>query len=130
MAKEKKQLKPKVLIVEDEPALLRAIEFVFDREGFEVIKAEDGGEAIDKALKDRPDAVVLDLVLPHIDGVTFLRKLREDRWGIDLPVLVYSNVSHGKTLEEVEALGVADVFVKTDRRLSEVVARVKQMLQK
>lgn len=74
--------KPKrILIVEDEIPMLKALVDKFSRAGFETLEAKNGIEGLAVALKEHPDLVLLDLVMPKMDGVKMMEKLREDSWG-------------------------------------------------
>src|SRR3989344_8460028 len=82
-----------VEIVEDEAALSNALCDKFEREHFEVLKAKNGEEGLSIALRERPDIILLDIMLPVMDGITMLHKLREDEWGKKAHVVVLTNVS-------------------------------------
>ena len=71
----------KILIVEDEEIMLKALVEKFSSEGFEVVQAIDGEEGLKKALCEKPDIILLDILLPKMDGMAVLKKLREDTWG-------------------------------------------------
>ena len=71
----------KILIVDDEPALLTALVDKFTRAGYTVGIAENGKEGLKLALKNRPDLILLDIIMPVMDGITMLYKLRKDSWG-------------------------------------------------
>ena len=77
---------PKVLIAEDDPATLRVITIALTSEGMEILAARDGLEAYEKALLERPDAIVLDIGLPSMDGLTVCRKLKSTPATADIPV--------------------------------------------
>jgi CheY-like chemotaxis protein len=81
---------PTILIVEDEKSLLEAWKNKFQRQGFDVLTATNGKAALDTALKCHPDMVVTDLVMPSSDGLTLTKKLREDKWGQQVPVMYLS----------------------------------------
>lgn len=70
-----------ILIVDDEPALLAALVDKFTRAGYSVTVAEDGQQGLNSALKNHPDLILLDIIMPVMDGLTMLAKLRRDGWG-------------------------------------------------
>ncbi len=72
---------PTILVVEDEKTLLKTWAQKFKQEGLEVLTAQDGEAALKVALQNHPDLIVLDLVMPSTDGLMFIKKLREDKWG-------------------------------------------------
>jgi DNA-binding response OmpR family regulator len=120
----------KILLVEDEPALLMVLADKFRREGFQVFEASDGEIALESAVKYRPDIIVLDIVMPSMDGLTMLKKLRENKWGNDVPVLILSNLSDPEQINEAAGSGAIDFLVKSNWGLDDVVAKVRQTLQK
>lgn len=124
---DKKQV---ILIVEDEPHLLGVLKDTFATEGFEVIIAKDGADGYDKAIKKHPDIVLLDIVMPKMDGIAVLKKLQEDEWGKRVPVLMLSNLCDSKIVMETIQGGATDFLIKTDWRLDEVVVKVKNVLKK
>lgn len=124
MTKEKK-----ILIAEDEIAMLHALKKKFTAEGFEVISAADGEEAIKLSLKQKPDLVMLDIIMPKVDGLKVVRKIREDdKWGKEVPILLLTNLSDAEHISEAAKYGVYDFLVKTDWRLEEVVQMVRSKL--
>ena len=125
MAKKKKHT---ILIVEDQDALQDILSTKFLEEGFRVVSARDGEEALTKALEYRPDVIILDLLMPKIDGRKVLQKLRTDSWGKLVPVIVYTNVSETEGVDEVYRGGSYDYMVKANHSLADVVARVRERL--
>lgn len=122
------QVKKTVLIVEDEPSLQRALGDHFSREGIEVLKAKNGQEGLEAALREHPGVILLDIVMPVMDGMTMLTKLREDEWGKDAHVILLTNLVDNKEIVEAMRTGVFDYLVKSDWKIDDVVARVKQKL--
>ena len=118
-----------VLLIEDERLLSKAIKRRLEKGGFEVLEAFDGGEGLAIALEKHPNLVLLDIVLPVMDGVTLLDRLREDEWGKNVPVIILSNLSDASTVEESKTKGVNSYLVKTDWKLDEVVAKVRETLK-
>jgi len=121
-------MKKKILIVEDEPSLLKILRDKFKDEGFEVFEAMNGIEGLEGALKNKPDLILLDIVMPRMDGMTMLKKLRQDSWGKGVSVMVLTNLSNSREIEEAVKNGVFDYLVKTDWKLDSVVSKVKQSL--
>lgn len=91
-----------VLLAEDEPNIVESITFLLERAGFEVIVATDGRQALDMALARSPNVMVLDLMLPEIDGYEVLRRLRADPQGEKLPVLMLT--AKGQRIDRETAL--------------------------
>lgn len=115
----------KVLVVDDEPAIHRFLAPVLEIEGYLVLRADTGQQALDLASERRPDVVVLDLGLPDIDGKDVLRQLR--RWS-GVPVVVLS--ARDREVEKIEALDLgADDFVNKPFGIGEFLARLRAALR-
>lgn len=117
-----------VLIVEDEQKIRKALATALQRAGYDVIEAPDGLEGLDQVLKHRPNLVLLDLVMPKMDGFTMLTKLREHDSAEDLPVIILTN-----SVSEQSALGeLADTtqgyFIKANISLKEITEAVKKLI--
>jgi len=96
-------VKLSILVVDDEPALREVIGQMLEIGGFAVQQAADGEEALDKIDEDPPDAVILDVMMPHMDGITLCKTLRADAETANLPILMVS----GKTQKEAVVEGLA-----------------------
>lgn len=120
--------KKKILIIEDEKLAADALKRKLEANGFDTLAANDGKEGLDLALSEKPDLILLDIVLPVMDGITILEKLRQDEWGSKTPVIILSNLSRADMIEKGKEKGVSSYLVKTDWRLDEVVTKVKQEL--
>jgi len=118
----------KVLIVEDERSLLTVIAEKFRREGFIVFEATDGEEGLEAAAKNKPDIIILDIVMPSMDGLTMLKKVREYKWGNNIPILILSNLSDPEQINKAAGRGVLEYLVKSNWGLEDVVEKVKQTL--
>lgn len=116
----------RILVCDDEPHIVRALKVVLREAGFEAVTAETGGEALDRAAVRPPDAAILDLVLPDIDGIEVCRRLRE--W-TEMPILVLSAV--GDEEEKVRALEAgADDYVVKPFAIEEITARLHALLRR
>jgi DNA-binding response OmpR family regulator len=122
------ETKKKILIAEDDLMLLNILAEKLGQENFEVIKAKDGEEALRLALRIHPDLILLDILMPKMDGVTMLKKLREDKKSLATPVIILTNVGYGEQIDEAVRHGVQDFLVKTNWKLEDVVEKVKQRL--
>jgi len=121
--------KAKILLIEDEKPMLEALIDKFNAEDFEVSGASDGEEGYSKALDEKPDVILLDIIMPKIDGMTLMKKIREDKkWGKEVPIIMLTNLSDPDSVSEATKYGVFDFLVKTDWRLDDVVGLVKQKL--
>ncbi|HEU0085631.1 MAG TPA: response regulator [Candidatus Paceibacterota bacterium] len=119
----------KILIVEDERALLRALVEKLSRENLLVFQAGNGEEGLEMALKEHPDIILLDIVMPKMDGITMLKKLREDGWGKTAKIILLTNLSSNEKTAEALALGTNEYLIKTDWEIADVVAKVREHLE-
>lgn len=117
-----------ILIIEDEEQLLQALKEKLTHEGFDTIEASDGQEGLQLALDNHPDLILLDIILPTMDGLTILSKLREDAWGKDAPVIILSNLADEETIKAGQANSVSDYLIKSNWTLGDLVQKVKQKL--
>jgi two-component system KDP operon response regulator KdpE len=117
---------PRVLVCDDEPQILRALRVILRDAGYEAITASNGEEALDRAAVRPPEAAILDLMLPDIDGVELTRRLRE--WS-EMPILILSAV--GEEDRKIEALAAgADDYVTKPFGPRELVARLEAVLRR
>ena len=117
-----------LLIAEDEPSLMLVLHDRLCQDGFEILKAANGEEALDSALKNHPDMILLDLLMPVMDGISMLKKLREDAWGKNVRVMVLTNLEEDEKLQEAKELGVVDYLIKANWKIEEVVQKIKDKL--
>jgi DNA-binding response OmpR family regulator len=120
----------KILVVEDDQALQQAYSSVLQIEGFEVGVASDGVEALQKAEEFQPDLIILDMLMPNMDGITFLQRYQLKKKHPHVKVIVFSNVSVSYKIEEADMLGVDTYLMKSSFTPKEVVAKVIETLSK
>lgn len=125
MAKKNK----KILIVEDDKLLLEVLKKRFIEEKFRVLEAINGEDGLKKAIDNRPDIILLDIIMPVMDGMTMLEKLREDEWGKNVEVIILTNLSDVSRVQESLSKGVYDYLVKSDWRLDDLIKRVKNKVK-
>jgi len=118
----------KVLVVDDEKVLLELLLSKIKQAGFAAVGARDGDEGLQKALAEHPDLILLDIIMPKMDGITMLKKLREDAWGKTAPVIMLSNLNTAEAVEKSLENGAYDYLVKVDYSLDDLVAIVKKKL--
>jgi len=117
----------RILIVEDEPALLRGLKDTFEAQGYEVLAAQDGEAGLDLALNRKPDLLLLDIMLPRVNGYEICRAVRER--GLEMPILMLT----AKGQEEDIVLGLnlgADDYISKPFRRGELIARVNAFLRR
>lgn len=120
----------KILVVEDDSFLVTAYKAKLTKEGFEVLIATDGQEALDILAKDKPELILMDLVMPRMDGFTALAEIRkrEDLKGI--PIIVTSNLGQQEDIKRAKELGATDFVTKSDMSLTDLVAKLQGILNK
>lgn len=128
MNKIKNAKKYSILIVEDEAQVLKMLAEKTAKEGFEAMTARDGAEGLRIALNRHPDLILLDLIMPVMDGITMLKKLREDEWGSKVAVIILTNLNDDKAIADSLESGVYDYLVKTNWTLDSMIKRIKEKL--
>ena len=122
-------MKKKILIVEDEVSLLNVLSEKLKLEGFEILEAKNGEEGLDLAIKQKPDLILLDIIMPKMDGITMLGKLRENSWGKHVPVIILTNLSSGSEILKSVEKKVFSYLIKSDWKLEDVVKKIKKALR-
>ncbi len=117
-----------VLIVEDETALLFALQAELSYAGFQVLVASTGDEGLKTCQTEKPDLVVLDLMLPGKDGFAILQEMQKDQELAKIPVIVVSNLGEVKDIDRARALGARDYLVKSNYSLESIQERIKEIL--
>ena len=120
----------KILFVEDEPSLQKAISELLTQEGFKISSAADGEEGLEIAKKEKPNLILLDLILPKKDGFEVLKELKADAELKDIPVIVLTNLEGMGDVEKALELGATTYLVKANYELEDVLKTVKQHLKK
>jgi DNA-binding response OmpR family regulator len=118
----------KILIVDDETKILELLAKKFSDEGFDVIKARDGEEGLKLAISKKPDVILLDIIMPKMDGLTMLQRLRKDSWGRGVKVVILTNLSDGESLSQALEGRAFDFLIKSDWKLEDVIKKVKARL--
>lgn len=118
----------KVAIIEDDPAILQMYRLKFEAEGFSVYTAENGEAGLLLCERQKPDIVLLDLMMPIISGDEMLAKLRETDWGKNMKVVVLTNVSEAKIAEKVKELGVIELLTKAQLTPASLVDKVRTLV--
>ena len=120
----------KILLVEDDPFLLDMYSTKFKDVGFNIVVAQDGEMAITKAKEERPDLVLLDVVLPKKDGFEVLKTLKSDSATAGIPVILLTNLGLDSDVKRGLELGAQSYIIKAHFTPTEVVAKVKEVLNK
>lgn len=123
-------MKKKILIVEDDTSLRNALSEKLSYEGFSAFEAENGIVGFEVALRERPDLILLDVIMPKMDGLTMLSKLREDSWGKNAQVIMLTNVSDGESVLKSLNQAAFDYLIKSDWKLEDIVRKIRDRLEK
>ncbi len=115
----------RVLLAEDEPNIVESLTFLLDRAGYEVSVETDGRKALNAALSDAPDVLILDVMLPELDGYEILRLLRSDSRATNLPIVMLTAKGQREDRETALDYG-ADMFITKPFANSEIVAAVER----
>jgi len=113
----------KILIIEDEYALVKSLKSVLSQK-YKVVSAANGKEGIKKAIKDKPDLILLDLLLPDMFGLEILKQLKKDSQTKDIPVVVLTNLGNTETVSKIIQAGGQEYLIKSDYTLDEVVDKI------
>ena len=120
----------KLLLVEDEKMLAEMYVTKFTSEGFEISHAADGEKGLVLAKELKPDLILLDIILPKIDGFAVLKELKQDATTRDIPVLLLTNLGQDEDVSKGKELGATDYLVKANHTPSEIVGKVKAFIKK
>ena len=120
--------KIKVLLIEDDKMIIDMYTLKFTQEGFDVMQAENGAEGLKAAEKVNPDVILLDIILPQMDGFTVLKSLKEKDELKDIPVVLLTNLGQDGDVKKGLELGANDYLIKANFTPAQVVDKVKSVL--
>jgi DNA-binding response OmpR family regulator len=120
----------KILFIEEEPTLQKAVGEILAQEGFKVFSALDGERGLELIKKEKPDLILLDLILPKKDGFEVLKEAKEDKKLKDVPIIVLTNLEGMGDVEKALSLGATTYLVKANYELGDVIGKIKQILKK
>lgn len=120
--------KKTVLVVEDEPALQEAVKIKLEKEGVNVLTADTGEDAIIILETNKPDLVWLDILLPCINGIEVLEKIRENPKLKNLPAVIVSVSGGQEKIKRAFSLGVVDYLIKSEYTIDVIIGKVKNLL--
>ncbi|MDD4062391.1 MAG: response regulator [Candidatus Pacebacteria bacterium] len=119
----------KILVVEDDKFLRELITQKLAREGYDVVGAVDGEDGVVKVKENKPDIVLLDLILPGIDGFEVLAKIKEDEELSDIPVIILSNLGQRDDVDRGIKLGATDFLIKAHFTPSEIIEKIEAVMK-
>ncbi|MDP3093894.1 MAG: response regulator [bacterium] len=118
----------KILLIEDEAALQKTFGDTLRSEGCQLVSATDGEVGLRLAKSETPDLIILDLILPKLNGLEVLKSLKEDQQTRGIPVIILTNLGDLENIEKALELGATTYLVKADHTLEEVIEKVKKAL--
>jgi Response regulator containing a CheY-like receiver domain and an HTH DNA-binding domain len=124
-----KYMKKVLLIVDDETLVSSVLMAQFNQDEVEIILTNNGEVGLKTALEHHPDLILLDLVMPKMDGMTMLSKLREDKWGKQAKVIILSNIVDADKVDESKNHGVAEYYVKSNLDAIALAEKIKEVLK-
>lgn len=119
----------KILLVEDDNFLVEMYTTKFELEGFQVVSAEDGEKGLAAAKVENPDIILLDILMPKMDGFSTLEELKKDAALKDIPVILLTNLGQKEDIKKGFELGAAGYLIKAHFMPSEVVDKIKKILE-
>ena len=121
--------KQKILIIEDEATLQKALQEVLTAEGYDILSALDGLRGLEMARQENPDIILLDIILPKMDGFEVLKELKGEEKTESIPVVILTNLSDVSDVQKALDLGATTYLVKADFSLEDVIKKVKDTLK-
>ncbi|MBI5765709.1 response regulator [Candidatus Falkowbacteria bacterium] len=122
--------KIKVLLVEDDSMIVKMYKMRFEEEGYAVLVTDKGSEAIEIVEKEKPDIILLDVILPEVDGFTVLQRLKNDTKTKEIPILLLTNLGQESDKEKGLQMGAADYFIKAQHTPVEIIQKIKELINK
>lgn len=119
----------KILIVEDEAPLLSVLHDKLVQEGYRVLAAKNGKEGLAVALSEHPDLILLDILLPDMNGLAVLKEIHSDDWGKNAKVIMLTNLSDNQSVADSLEQGSFDFLVKSDWKLEDVAKVIRDKLK-
>lgn len=120
--------KKKILIVDDEESIVEALNSHLKGEGFDVITAKNGKEGLDMALKEHPDLILLDIMMPVMNGIEMFKELRKDEWGKTAQIILLTILDDLQKMNEAIEHNISDYLMKPDWKMEDVSKRIKEKL--
>ena len=118
----------KILVVEDEATLQKALTEALVQDGYNVLNALDGLRGLEIARKEKPDLILLDIILPKMDGFEVLKKLKKDENVSEIPIIILTNLSDASDIQKTLDLGATTYLVKADFHLKDVLKKIEETL--
>ena len=121
-------VKKKILLIEDDPMIVEMYKMRLEDEGFEVLITDRGSEALELAAKQKPEAILLDIILPEVDGFSILQNLKANTDTKDIAVLLLTNLGQESDQEKGRQFGADDYFVKSQHTPADIIQKVNSII--
>jgi len=118
----------KILVIEDEATLQKALNEVLSKEGYEVLSSLDGLKGLELAQEERPDLILLDIILPKMDGFEVLKKIKENDDISQIPIIILTNLSDVSDIQKALDLGATTYLIKADFHIEDVLKKIEKVL--
>ncbi len=119
----------KILIAEDEKSIAQAYGDYLEREGYIIEYAYDGEESLKKITEFKPDLILLDIVMPKLDGISVLKKLKKDEETKNIPVIVLTNLESSQNVSEAVEAGSSQYLIKTNYTLKDIARKISEVFE-
>jgi CheY-like chemotaxis protein len=119
----------KILLIEDDSLIVKIYTTRLKADGYTVLSADNGEDGLALAEKEEPDLILLDVMMPKVDGFTVLEKIRANPMFHDKPILVYSNLAQDTEIEKAKQLGATEFIVKANISPTELVTKIKSYIK-
>lgn len=119
---------PKIVCAEDDKLISASLIQAFTAAGFEAIPAYDGEEAVSKIIESKPDIVLLDIMMPKLDGIGVAWELKSKPDTADLPMVMLTNLSDTETISKIMDAGITDYLLKSEQTIDQIVGKVQEVL--
>lgn len=120
----------KILLVEDDENLIKSFNDFISKEGFDFKSAVNGEDGIELAKQEKPDLILLDIVIPKKSGFDVLYELKKDENLKNIPVIILTNLEEEKDIEKALSLGAYTYLVKANYSLDEIIKKIKEVLER
>jgi len=117
----------KILLVDDQPNFIRMLSIKLKKLGFEVLSADNGQKGVDEALKEKPDLIVMDIMMPVMDGFTAVAQIKDNEETKDIPVIFLSAKGQESDQQKAKELGAAD-FIAKPFSPKELIAKIESLV--
>jgi len=121
--------KKKILIIEDEATLQKALSEFLSEEGFEVVSAMDGEVGSEAAKREKPDLIILDIILPKKDGYQVMEELRKLEITKNIPIILLTNLESPEDIQKAFERGATTYLIKSDYKLEDITRKIKESLE-